>query len=199
MEPEGHFMATTAQVLANRENSKHSTGPASPQGKAASSQNHKSHGFTAADPVLPGEDRSEFNALFEHYKSEWTPETAHQEFLVSQMTGARWKLARLERMERDMFAALDSPEKAFTDKETGAAFAKLERYRVNLERTYHRSVRELRISREEQKKQNEAKSKEIAEKKLYERLAERMAKRTQSVDGIDGLLPQAIRGKRHLP
>ena len=168
-------MATQAQILANRENSKLSTGPASPEGKAVSSQNHKSHGFCAADPVLPTEDRNEFNALLDEYKSEWTPGTEHQEFLVSQMTGARWKLARLERIEVSMLAALDSPEKAFSDKETAAGFAKLERYRAALERTYHRCVRELRVSRKEQQIQNEPKSKQIAENNYFDRLAEGMA------------------------
>ena len=90
-------MATHAQTLANKENSKHSTGPRTPEGKAASSQNNKSHGFCSADPVLPHEDREEFNALLEACKSEWAPATTHQEFLVSQLAGARWKLDRVER------------------------------------------------------------------------------------------------------
>src|SRR5690349_8702457 len=126
-------MATPAQAFANRENSKSSTGPRTPQGKAASSSNAKTHGFNAADPVLPNEDRSEFNALLERYKSEIAPGTAHEEFLVSQMTGARWKLDRLERMENAMFATLENPAEAFTEKDTAAGFARLERYRASLE------------------------------------------------------------------
>src|SRR5438128_6659313 len=82
-------MATTAQVHANRENSKLSTGPRTPEGKAASSQNATAEGFYAADPVLPSEDRNQFTTLLEHYNSDLAPTTAHEEFLVSQMTGAR--------------------------------------------------------------------------------------------------------------
>jgi len=165
-------MATTAQILANRENSKLSTGPRTPEGKTMSSANACTHGFSAADPVLPTEDRNQFNALLEQYKSDWTPVTAHDEFLVTQMTGAVWKLGRLERMETDMFAALDDPTTAFTDKETAAAFARIERYRAALERTYHRCLRELRISRKEQK---EANSTEMAVNK-YNKLIEHMVK-----------------------
>ena len=102
-------MATTAQIFANQENSKFSTGPSTPQGKAASSLNATADGFYAADPVLPTEDRNQFTALHEHYKSDFEPTTAHEEFLVSQMAGARWKLDRVERIEVAMFAALDSP------------------------------------------------------------------------------------------
>src|SRR5437588_13050375 len=86
------------------------------------------------------------------------------------MTAARWKLDRLERMEIDMFAALDTPEKAFTDKETAEAFARLDRYRANLERTYHRCARELRASRKDQFEPN---STELAEKK-YDKLLRKL-------------------------
>jgi len=173
-------MATTTQVFANRENSKHSTGPRTPEGKQTSSSNAKTHGLCAADPVLPHEDRDQFNALLERYQSDFAPVTAHDEFLVSQMAGARWKLDRAERIEVAMFAALESPNdpattealmaQAFIDKETGSGFARLDRYRASLEHTYHRCARELRATREEQ---NEANSTEVAEKK-FEKLLKRM-------------------------
>ena len=164
-------MPTQAQIAANRKNSKKSTGPKTEVGKSVSSSNAISHGFCAADPVLPTEDRGQFNQLLEQYKSELTPATAHQEFLVSQMAGARWKLNRLERTETEMFAALDDPTKAFTDKETSAGFAKLERHRAALERTYHRSARELRADQKARAPlQNEAKSAQAAENRFMEML-----------------------------
>ena len=172
-------MATTAQILANQQNSKLSTGPRTPEGKAISSSNARTHGFNASDPVLPSEDRDQFNALLDQYKSEWTPETAHQEFLLSQMAGAQWKLNRIERMEVDMLAALDDPTKAFNDKETAAGFARLEKYRAALERTYHRCTRELRASK---KYQIEPKSTELAEKK-YDLLLRKLMDRNLS-DGL---------------
>src|SRR5260370_23847652 len=181
MEPkEVVHMATTAQVFANRENSKLSTGPSTPEGKAASSHNATSHGLSAADPVLPHEDRNQFNALFERYNAEFGPATAHEEFLVRQMAGARWKLDRAERIETAMFTALESPNdpattearmaQAFIEKDTGNGFARLDRYRASLERTYHRCARELRATRKEQ---NEANSTQMAEKK-FEKLLKKM-------------------------
>ena len=38
-------MATEAQIAANRQNALKSTGPSSPEGKAASSQNRLTHGL----------------------------------------------------------------------------------------------------------------------------------------------------------
>ena len=172
-------MATTAQIFANRENSKSSTGPRTPEGKAASRHNRTAHGLCAVDPVLPYEDRDQFNSLLERYRSDFAPVTAPEEFLVAQMTGARWKLDRLERIEVAMFAALESPNdpatteaimaQAFMEKDTGNGFARLDRYRASLERTYHRCARELRATRREQ---NEANSTQMAEKK-FEKLLER--------------------------
>src|SRR2546421_1228682 len=141
-------MATAAQTFANRENSKFSTGPRTPEGKAASSLNATSAGFFAAEPVLPHEDRNQFNGLLDRYSSDFSPVTAHEEFLVSQMAGARWKLDRVERIEVAMFAALDSPgapaaadarmAQALLEKDFASGLARLERARTILERTYHR-------------------------------------------------------------
>jgi hypothetical protein len=158
-------MSSTAQVLANRINSALSTGPKTDDGKAASSRNATSHGLSAADPVLPHEDSNQFNALLERYKSEMSPATAHEEFLVAQMAGARWKLDRVERIETRLFAnlvdpsgGLSTPEaiiaQAMLQKDLGAGVARLDRYRANLERTYFRCARELRAAK---KIQNEAK------------------------------------------
>jgi len=173
-------MATTAQIFANRENSKFSTGLRTPEGKAASSPNAKTHGLSAADPVLPHEDRNQFNALLGCYQFDFAPTTAHEQFLVCQMAGARWKLDRAESMEVAMFAVLESSNvpattealmaQASLGKDTATGFARLDRYRASLERTYHRCARELRATRE---KQNKANSSELAEKK-FEKLLKKM-------------------------
>lgn len=162
-------MASTAQTFANRENSKHSTGPRTPDGKAASSSNAKTHGLCAADPVLPHEDRAQFNDLLDQYRAEFAPTNIHADYLVAEMAGARWRLDRATRIENAMFAALESapaPASAdadahmarlFLDERTGNGFTRLDRYRAGLERTYHRCARELRALAKLQKEPNPAK------------------------------------------
>src|ERR1700692_3242095 len=93
-------MSTTAQILANRQNSLLSTGPCSASGKIASAKNAISHGLSSTgDPVLSHEDRTQFNALLERYKLDFSPTTGHEEFLVVNMVGARWRLERAGRIE----------------------------------------------------------------------------------------------------
>ena len=49
-------MATEAQIKANQENAKKSTGPTSIEGKQRSSMNAMTHGIFANIPILPGEN-----------------------------------------------------------------------------------------------------------------------------------------------
>src|ERR1700681_1295250 len=96
---------------------------------------------SALDPVLPHEDRTQFNALMERYKLDFSPSTSHEEFLVVTMVGARWRLERAGRMENAIFGEmLDS--QSIMNKE-GDALARLDRHRAAIERTYHRCTREL--------------------------------------------------------
>src|SRR5882757_2709135 len=50
---------------ANRRNAAKSTGPKTPEGKAASSRNALKHGLTATEVLLPNENRDAYNALLQ--------------------------------------------------------------------------------------------------------------------------------------
>ena len=54
-------MATPAQILANRENALHSTGPVTSEGKSRSAQNATKHGLTSKSVVLPNESEEEYD------------------------------------------------------------------------------------------------------------------------------------------
>ena len=66
-------MSTPAQIAANRANSQKSTGPTSAEGKAKSSSNRLSHGFTSHAILMPGEDPSEFQSLLEDLLDQHQP------------------------------------------------------------------------------------------------------------------------------
>jgi hypothetical protein len=59
------FMASAskAQIKANRENAKRSTGPTSTQGKLKVSQNATTYGIFSTSPLLPSENVQEFEAI----------------------------------------------------------------------------------------------------------------------------------------
>jgi hypothetical protein len=66
-------MATLKQFEANRRNAQKSTGPQTPEGKAAVSMNALRHGLRARTVVLPGKNREEFTQLATISKSNGIP------------------------------------------------------------------------------------------------------------------------------
>jgi len=99
----GNYMATLKQIEANRRNALKSTGPRTPEGKAAASLNALKHGLRARRAVLPGENQEEFHQLCDDLEAEWQPETRSEQFYVEQMAVSQWKLTRMEVAEHDLY------------------------------------------------------------------------------------------------
>lgn len=138
-------MATVSQINANRENALHSTGPRTVEGKSRSAANATRHGLTGNFSVLPSESQSDFDELLAGYQAEFHPQGHHQNHLVSEMAQARWRMARVDRLEAQAFNdCLDDAAllTAITSDRSGA-FASLRRYRASAEKTYHKAHREL--------------------------------------------------------
>ena len=92
-------MSTDRQIEANRLNAQHSTGPTTPEGRAAVRLNGLKYGLYAETLILPGEDPAEFDALLDRLDSEHQPATPTEELFVSQIAMASWRRARVQRME----------------------------------------------------------------------------------------------------
>jgi hypothetical protein len=73
-------MATPAQIQANQRNAQRSTGPRTPDGKAAVAQNRTTHGLTGQFTVLACEDRGAFQELLDSYIAEYEPTTPTEQF-----------------------------------------------------------------------------------------------------------------------
>ena len=92
-------MPSERQFEANRANAQKSTGPKTPEGKAAVRLNGLKHGLAAETILVPGEDPAKFQALLDDYIAEYQPATPTDEFLVRQLVMADWRMARLHRIE----------------------------------------------------------------------------------------------------
>lgn len=160
--------SSPAKLAANRQNAQVSTGPRTPEGKAASAANARRHGLAGAFTVLAHEDQEEFQALLDQYRAEFKPASAHEQFLVEEMAQSRWTLARARRIQAHVLNRL-----AGAEPETGSADARLaaclvakaanpiaaaERYVTTADRAYFRAHRELTQgrSREKRDKANDA-------------------------------------------
>ena len=92
-------MTSERQIAANRANALHSTGPKTPEGKAAVRHNALRHGLLARDVVLPEEDLDAFEDLLNQVRAELSPVGRIEELLVDRIVNIMWRLGRLARAE----------------------------------------------------------------------------------------------------
>jgi hypothetical protein len=156
-------MTTEKQVKANRANARQSTGPRTPEGKAASARNARKHGLLSQQVLLPSEDPEAFNELLEGLIARCSPEGEVELQLVERMASCLWRLRRVGELEVGLFEC-DRPDPgverfafgcrpltprgalavAFVRVANGAdALSKLSRYEVSIERSFYNALHEL--------------------------------------------------------
>ena len=156
-------MATRKQRAANRRNAQLSTGPITPEGKAAVRLNALKHGLTAEDAVIFGEDEEAFNDLRDSFLDHLQPVGPLEAALVRQIITAQWRLARCRKLETGFFelGLIDHKENlevdynGLTNKDklahvfrrdacpTPSVLGTLSRYEVRIERAFYRALHEL--------------------------------------------------------
>src|SRR5262245_39094290 len=87
-------MATDKQVIANRQNARHSTGPKTKSGKRHSRRNAIRQGLTAETVIDILEDPADYRAFERAIKSDYSPQTAIEGQLVTRLASLLWRLRR---------------------------------------------------------------------------------------------------------
>src|SRR5216683_2698016 len=131
--------SSPARLATNAANAQHSTGPRTPEGQARSSQNARTHGLTARDVIIAPDEREEFEQLLNDYQTAVKPQDAIQQSLFELLVGAAWNLRRIRRME--VRACSDTTLKA---EQLEKDLDRLVRYKTCIERTFHRSLKDLK-------------------------------------------------------
>ena len=151
-------MATTAQISAAIANAQHSTGPRTPEGKAASSRNSLKLGLFAQAEILPGEDPDALAQLALDFQETYQPEGAGETMLLNDLVRALWLERRYARIETEVinirYAALSPEDRAnalgaifIQDAEGANVLQKIERRRAAARRQAERARKELEIHR----------------------------------------------------
>ena len=97
-------MTSEGKAEANRRNALKSTGPKTPEGKAAVRLNALRHGLLSREVLLPGEDGEALGELGERLGAELQPVGELENLLVDRVAAAVWRLRRLGRVEAGIFA-----------------------------------------------------------------------------------------------
>ena len=154
-------MSTDKQIAANQLNAQKSTGPKTPEGRAAVRLNGLKHGLTASTLVLEGENQSEFDELLDSIEAEHQPTTPTEETIVRQIAMATWQLRRFYHIEAGFFTTRLIEKKDYlkrfrkldpgdrlaivvqSDCLGANALAKICIYGARLERSIYRALHEL--------------------------------------------------------
>ena len=96
-------MTSDKKAEANRRNALKSTGPKTPEGKAAVHLNALRHGLRSEQILLPGEDQEALRELDEHLRAELGPRGELERLLVDRIVAGYWRLRRLGRVEAGIY------------------------------------------------------------------------------------------------
>jgi hypothetical protein len=130
-------MSTLAQFLANRQNAERSAGPVTAEGKVRVSQNATKLGlFSVANFVRPKE-RDIFHEFESGYLAELSPATPLEQTLSCEIVQAAWRLRRCAGLET-------APPENMMDEGLDRLQTSIDRARAAAQRTFHRSLKELR-------------------------------------------------------
>jgi hypothetical protein len=139
---------SAASQIANAANAQLSTGPRTDEGKRQSSQNARTHGLTAQQPVIPDEDRAAFDQLRAQLHAETKPQGGLQQIIFEELVHSAWNLRRVRAMEAELNAfapdafLIDDP--LLKADASAAKFDRLARHHTRIERASCRSLRELK-------------------------------------------------------
>ncbi len=138
-------MATAAQIAANQVNARRSTGPRTAEGKAASARNATSHGLSSKDFVILAGQEQEFAQFIAELEAEIEPVGAIERELFAQHAHAAWTLRRCRRAEvASQFDSICNGGDPLLAFEMANRLKRIDLYMRRAERTYHKTLRELR-------------------------------------------------------
>lgn len=182
------------RVVTNRANAQHSSGPRTPEGKAASSQNAGKHFLTSKQVVIPGEDPAVYEAYRADLVSSLKPANAVEADLVEELAANSWRLKRAHRIETAILAeiAANSPDpdaaiaKSFLERPK--ELERLVRYMTSIERAYWRVFNKLEaIQRARREQEHQA--------AIEESYRESLTQRKQTPEPIVGFVSQSAESK----
>ena len=137
-------MSTPAQIEANQANAQSSTGPRTPEGKAASATNAIKHGFFSKHAVLLNEEEHrQFESLRNSYVYTFSPANIVQVALLDQLVLAAWNIERANRLEAEL-ANTEGIDPLLSETNT-KTLDRICAYRTRAERTFHKCHKELRV------------------------------------------------------
>jgi hypothetical protein len=130
---------------AARTNGAKSHGPTTPEGKARSSQNGRTHGLTASRILFnTAEEQAEYDTIHTEYHANLSPKGPIERDLCEQLTAATWRLRNLAVADAQLYEKANGDPLLSEDPDIEKRAALLHRYRTAAERAYQRALNQLK-------------------------------------------------------
>jgi hypothetical protein len=155
-------MTSDRQVRANQRNALKSTGPRTPEGKAAIRRNALKHGLFSQEVLLPGEDEAALKDLGNTLRDELQPVGKLENMLVDKIIAAYWRLRRLGRVEAGIFTWQHYEELAERAQEEARSYER-DRQLEDLMKAYGTNITDEQKHKDALSKAEEIKAKQDAE------------------------------------
>jgi hypothetical protein len=178
-EPAPPQLIDNRRAAVNRENSQHSTGPRTPEGKKRASLNALRHGLTGHTIVLPTEDLAAYQLHCQRYLDDLQPHGIIEQQLVQTLSETAWRLNRIPALETNLLtlgiteheAGINTSElEARTALAMAAALrdqtrvlATLSSHEQRLSRQFHRALAEIRATQADRRAKTEQQLKRAAD------------------------------------
>ncbi len=151
------------------------TGPRTEEGKAASSQNNRQHGFSTANIIVLADERPYFDQIESELRNEIEPEGALEDFAFRRLLTARWQMEKCQQREATLVTLEPTAENE-------AKLATVHRYYLRWEGSYNAALLHMKSLQTDRTLHayNEGRAPEVnprlAEVSKIERFARRIAK-----------------------
>ncbi len=148
---------TEKRLRANRANAAKSTGPVTPEGKAASAANSTRHGLLAKQILVGTESSAGFQQLCDILINRFAPVGPFEMNLIEELAASYWRLRRAWALETEMFESamakqsgrrqLARMDAAFAELSAQPKLPLLHRYESRLHLMYQRALKNLLLLR----------------------------------------------------
>ena len=128
---------------ANRQNAQHSSGPKTPEGKAAIRFNALTFGLRTRATVLPDENAADYFQLWDDFDADWQPQNRTERAYLETMVTSQWLLARVATSEQKVYMFIEFGEQQFKVLEYAA------KLRAQLERSFRTAIEDMKQSQKE--------------------------------------------------
>jgi hypothetical protein len=153
------MLISDKQHQANCKNAQHSTGPVTPEGKAAVRLNALIYGLRARTLIIPGENKEEYQQHYGTLVTELQPIDEVERMQVQQMAIAHWLLARIAYGESQVYQEDVPVERQLS------LLRQVGTERTRLERSFYTALHELQRLQEKREAKAEKQTKSTTQTK----------------------------------